>query len=454
MAARSLPSLDFPDVFQFLFRPKRYKVAYGGRGSSKSWSVARALIIRACESSERILCVRELQNSISESVHRLLCDQINLMGLGSLFEIQQQGIYRRPYDSKDRGSEFFFYGIKTNPTKVKSAEGITIAWVEEAEKVSKNSWEVLIPTIRQPGSEIWITFNPDEETDPTYQRFVVDPPPPEQCVSAFVNWHDNPWFPQVLREEKDYLARVDPDAYEHVWNGLCRKNGSSQIFRGKYSIQDFTPPRPDDCDKDNPMWDGPYFGADWGFSQDPVALTKSWIDNGTRLHPRKRLMVEYEAWGLGIETDDIPTLFKRVPGADKYKIRADSSRPETISAVSKKAFCENLGCSFTFNSKFMEPKCPHCGGKPKYLQVEAAEKWSGSVEDGVAYLKNFEQIIFHSRCTHHIEEARLYSYKVDRLTGDVLTDIVDKNNHAFDGLRYAHQPMIKATTSLGVWARL
>src|SRR5258708_6557463 len=241
-------NLAFPQEFEYLFRPARYKVAHGGRGSAKSWSYARALIERAVERPERILCCRELQNSISESVHRLLSDQIEEMGYGALFEVQQNSIYRRPYDTetgKLRGSEFFFYGIKSNTNKIKSAEGITIVWCEEAEKISEGSWEILIPTIRTPGSEIWVSFNPDEENDPTYQRFVVRPPP--DALVHEVNWHQNPYFPEVLRTEMEYLRSVDVEAYEHVWNGQCRRNASSQIFRGKYIIEEFTPPKPADA---------------------------------------------------------------------------------------------------------------------------------------------------------------------------------------------------------------
>src|SRR5258708_4297439 len=215
----------------------------------------------------------------------------------------------------------------------------------------------------------------------------------------------------------EYVRSVDVEAYEHVWNGQCRRNASSQIFRGKYIIEEFTPPNPADAGKD--MWDGPYFGGDWGFANDPVAISKLWIDYQHK--PKQRLYVEYAEGSTGIELDDIPTLFKRIPGVDGRVIRADCSRPETINHVGSKAYCENLVCDFTFNSKAPEPKCPKCGGKAKTLRVEAAEKWKGSVEDGIAFLKTFE-IVFHPRCKKHIQEARLYSYKVDRLTKDVLRE--------------------------------
>jgi phage terminase large subunit len=422
--------LRFPPGYEYLFERHRYKGAYGGRGSSKSWSIARALILAAVNRPERILCARELQNSISESVHRLLCDQIEIMGLGAYFQIQDNGIYRYPYQREidagiSRGSEFFFYGIRTNPTKVKSTEGVTKCWVEEAEKVSHNSWEILIPTIREPGSEIWISFNPDEENDPTYQRFVVNMLQLPDAVIREFNWQDNPWFPETLRQEKDYLYRVDPDAAAHVWGGQCRKNGSSQIFRGKYVVEAFTPPNEDTYADPKLHWDGPYFGADWGFSQDPSTLVKCWIDDNT-CGKGKRLFIEHEAYGVGVELDDTPALFKAVPGCGTRKILADCSRPETISHVARHG----------------------------EMLIEGAEKWSGSVEDGVAFLRSFEQIIIHPRCVHAEQEARLYSFKVDRLTSQVTTEIVDKHNHIWDALRYALQPLIMSVSNLSTWAKL
>lgn len=196
-------------------QPYRYKVAYGGRGSSKSWGVARMLIARAYSKYEKILCCREIQGSIEESVIALLETQIHRMGLTSAFEIQAKKI-----TCLTTGSVFIFEGLKSNVTKIKSMEGITIVWAEEAEKIQKKSWDTLIPTIRAPGSEIWITFNPDDDLDETYLRFVEDPPP--DCYSVQINYHLNPWFPEVLRQEMEYLKAKDYAEYEHVWLGKPR----------------------------------------------------------------------------------------------------------------------------------------------------------------------------------------------------------------------------------------
>lgn len=207
--------LEFPEKLGFLFEPSRYKVLYGGRGSGKSWGVARALLTIGIQKPMRVLCARELQNSITDSVHALLADQIKTMGIEPFYEIQNTVIYGK------NGTEFLFAGLKHNITKIKSFEGVDLCWVEEAQTVSKSSWDTLIPTIRKENSEIWITFNPELDSDETYKRFVVHPP--SNAVVQKVNWSDNPWFPQVLKDEKDDLKERDLDAYLNVWEGNTRQ---------------------------------------------------------------------------------------------------------------------------------------------------------------------------------------------------------------------------------------
>lgn len=213
---------EFPAKLQCLFEPKRYKVLYGGRGGAKSWGVARALLIQGAAKPLRILCAREFQNSISESVHALLSDQIKALGLEAFYEIQNTTIRGR------NGTEIYFAGLRHNVTKIKSFEGVDIVWCEEAQTISKSSWDTLIPTIRKEGSEIWLTFNPSLEADETYQRFVVKPP--SNSVVVKINWSDNPWFPEVLRQEKDDLKEKDPDAYLTVWEGHCRQTLDGAIY--------------------------------------------------------------------------------------------------------------------------------------------------------------------------------------------------------------------------------
>lgn len=384
--------VELPRIMLSLFdKPARYRVCYGGRGAGRSWSFARVLLVKALERCLRILCAREFQNSIADSIHVLLSDQIEVLGLAQYFEVQSTAIYAR------NGSEFVFSGIRTNPTRIKSMEGANIAFIEEAAQITQRSLEILIPTIRAAGSEIWCAFNPDLATDPTYERFVSHPP--ASAIVLKTTFSDNPWFPRALEAERLYLAGVDDDGYRHIYLGEPRQHSDAQVFKGKFIVESFEP---------GTGWDGPYYGADWGFAQDPTTLVKAWI------HERV-LYVEHEAYGVGVDIDRTPTLFDVVPGARHATIRADSGRPETISYMQRHG----------------------------YTNIGSVAKWSGSVEDGIAHLRSYEQIKIHPRCLHTIEEMRLYSFKVDRLSGDIQPDPVDRHNHLIDALRYALTPMIK-----------
>ena len=228
---QAIAQAEFPAKLSILFDPARYKVLYGGRGGAKSWGVARALLIIGARKATRILCAREFQTSIKDSVHKLLSDQIFAMGLQDFYEITQTAIRGK------NGTEFSFAGLKNNVANIKSYEGCDIAWVEEAQTTSKMSWNVLIPTIRKEDSEIWITFNPELETDETYKRFVVDPP--ENSIVQRVNWSDNPWFPETLRLEKDALFARDREAYNTIWEGVCRQTVDGAIFAKEMQQAEF-----------------------------------------------------------------------------------------------------------------------------------------------------------------------------------------------------------------------
>lgn len=213
--------VEFPDKLKPLFQPKRYKVLHGGRGGAKSWGVARALLILGANKPLRILCAREFQNSMDQSVHKLLSDQIMAMGLDSHYEIQKTLIKGK------NGTEFSFEGLRNNIKSIKSFEGADICWVEEAQSVTKQSWDTLIPTIRKAGSEIWITFNPELEEDETYKRFVLSPPADSWIQQ--INFNDNPWFPDVLRAEMEETRKRSEGEYRHIWLGECK-----QILEGTY----------------------------------------------------------------------------------------------------------------------------------------------------------------------------------------------------------------------------
>ncbi len=217
-------SAEFPDKLRFLFKPARYKVVRGGRGSSKSWGFARALLILGASKKLRILCTREVQKSIKDSVHKLLTDQIQLLGLGAHYKVLETEI------RGVNGTEFLFAGLSTQTIEsIKSFEGIDVCWVEEGQGVTKRSWTILIPTIRKEGSEVWCSFNPDLDDDETYIRFVINPPP--DCVSIEMNYHDNPWFPEVLEKERAHAERVMPkDEYENIWLGKCKAAVDGAIY--------------------------------------------------------------------------------------------------------------------------------------------------------------------------------------------------------------------------------
>lgn len=391
---RQRPFTSPPKIQSVLLRPARHKVLYGGRGSAKSWGVAEALVVMSSVARLRILCARELQVSINDSVHKLLVDTIARKGMASAFSITKTGIV-----CVRTGSEFMFKGLRHNVSEIKSMEGIDICWIEEAQRVSEESWGTLTPTIRKDGSEIWLTMNPYSEDDPTYKRFIAGTPP--DTLRELVNYVDNPFFPEVLRLEMEYMKATDFEAYEHIWLGKPKGRSKSQIFAGKYRVDAFEPPAGVTF----------FYGADWGFAQDPTVLIRCYI------HDRK-LFIDQESYGVGVELDEIPQLFDSVPGSRKWTIKADNARPETISHVANKGF-----------------------------SITAADKWPGSVEDGIEFVRSFEEVVIHERAKHTADEFRLYSYKTDPRTEEVLPIVVDKHNHCIDAIRYSLDQQIKIGSS-------
>lgn len=390
-----MKNFELPEkLLFFLSEQKRYKVAYGGRGSGKSWTAARCLILFAMKSKIRVLCTRQLQTSIKDSVHKLLCDSIYDLELEPFFDITRDTIRCH------NGSEFIFKGLQNQTNEIKSIEGIDFCWVEEAQSVSEESWEILIPTIRKENSEIWVTFNPDREEDATYTRFVLNSPP--DSIIQLINYNDNPWFPDVLRKEMEYDKQVDYAKYEHIWLGKTVVNTDAQVYHDKFEQKEFVTP-------DNVTL---YYGADWGFANDPTAVIRCFIKE-------QCLYIDYESGGVGVEFEELPQLFNKIPEITKWDIRADSARPETISYMSRQGY-----------------------------KVKACPKWKGSVEDGIEYIRSFRKIYVHPRCRHTYEEFKFYSYKQDKNTGDILPVVLDKNNHYMDALRYALNPYIQKNISI------
>lgn len=377
-----------------LIPPRRFKVVKGGRGSAKSFSTAKLLLWKGMEQRCFVLCAREFQNSIADSVHKLLSEQVEELGMLDFYKITKDSIIGK------NGTRFMFRGVHGNINSIKSIPGITDVWLEEAHTMSAYSWEVLEPTIREPGSEFWVTYNPEGEDDPTHVKFCGPEGPPPDSIVIEANWRDNPWFPDILKVQKEHMEKTNPDLAMHIWEGQVRSNSDAQVFKGKWSVENF---------EINPKWEGPYFGADWGFSVDPTALTKTYIDT-----ENQTIYIAEEAGGVGIELDHIEKLFDTVKETRTRRIRADNARPETISYLKRKGF-----------------------------DIIAADKWKGSVEDGIEFLKNYK-IVIHGSCPETRKEFRLYSYKVDKLTNDVTVKIVDAYNHYIDSLRYGLDPMIAA----------
>lgn len=396
---------NLADWAQPLFQPSRYKCLFGGRGSGKSWAIAEALLIIGLTRKIRVLCAREFQISIKDSVHHLLKERIEALGLGHYYQVLRDAIVAQ------NGSTFLFKGVRHNVQSIKSMSGITHCWLEEAQTISAESWKIIVPTIREEESEIWVSFNPVHKTDPIYQELVSTVR--SNAYVERVNWDRNPYFPAVLDEERRQMQATDMDAYLHIWEGGFWEKSEAQILNGKWVVEDFEP--------DPETWDGPYHGGDWGFSTDPTAAVKLWI------HQRK-LFVEQESYAHQLELDDIGRLWiADIPEIDRHVVRADSSRPETISHVKRGRRASQT-----------DPGCP------PIPMLEAVEKWPGSVEDGIAHLRSYEKIVVHPRCKHFQEEARLYCYKVDRISGDILPIVVDAHNHLIDATRYALAPLIQA----------
>jgi phage terminase large subunit len=380
------------DVFDKPRGSVRYRGSYGGRGSAKSVTFAKMAAVFGYAEPLRILGTRELQVSIKESFYAEVVSAIESEPfLKSHYDIGESFIKGK------NGTEFIFRGLRHNMDSIKSMAQIDICIVEEAENVPESSWQKLIPTIRSPGSEIWVIWNPQREGSPVDIRFKKNPP--KKSIIVEMNWRDNPWFPDVLNEERmNDLERMDGSTYYHIWEGAYLKASKSVIFGKNIVVKDFN--------KDNDTY---YQGLDYGFSQDPDAAIRCFIKDDS-------LYISDEAGGREIELDQKSEFIKKsIPRFEEFYTRADSSRPETTSYLKR-------------------------NGLPL---VENVEKWPGSVQDGIAFIKSFKNVFIHPDCIQTIKELSLYSYKTDKLSGDILPDIVDSNNHYIDALRYALAPIIK-----------
>lgn len=394
---------ELPKITRNFAKPARTRVFKGGRGSGKTRGLAKRSAIRIYQLAELgvegvFLASREHLNSLDESSMEEIKAAIGSEPwLAAYFDIGEKYIRTR-----NGRINYAFAGLRHNLDSIKSKARIIGNWTDEAESVSEAAWRKLVNTLREEGPgwhvENWISYNPESPESATHKRFVKDPA--EDCLVTTVNWTDNPYFPAVLNKQRLEDQRLRPETYDHVWGGEFLTLTEAQIFAGKYAVRDFEPGHD---------WDGPYDGLDFGFALDPTAAVRCYIHDD-------RLWIRHEAGRTKLELDDTAEyIADRVPGFGEYVVRADSARPESISYLKR-------------------------NGVP---QIEGAEKWKGCVEDGVEFLKSFEEVVIHSDCTQTAREFRLYSYKVDRQSGDILPVIVDANNHFIDAIRYAVGPMIK-----------
>lgn len=394
-----------PKLIPVFSGPARYRGAFGGRGSGKTRGFAKMTAVDGYRLGRAgvsgiMLCGREHLNSLDESslaeVKAAIASEQFLM---DYYEMGEK--YVR---SKDGRIRYAFSGMRHNLGAIRSKSRILRAWIDEAEHVSENAWRTLIPTVRDQdedgrwSSEIWISWNPEMDGSATDLRFRKVQPKNSKIVE--LNWTDNPWFPEVLEQERQDDERLRPETYEHVWEGQYLEITEAQIFFGKFEIDEFDV---------QPDWGGPYHGLDFGFSQDPTAATQSFIHDSV-------LYIRREAVKKRLELDaTVRFLTTEIPRMAMYRTRADSSRPDSISYL-----CNN--------------------GMPL---VVGAVRGKGSIEDGIEYIKSFDKVVIHPDCPETAKEFRRYSYKMDRLSGDILPVIVDRYNHCIDSLRYALEPMIR-----------
>ena len=362
----------------------RYLGAHGGRGSAKSHFFAELWLDESVQDKFDFVCLRETLKSLEFSVKKLLESKIQTYNAGAYFDVQDRRI------TSVHGGVTIFEGMQNHTSdSIKSLEGFDRSWFEEAQAASDKSLTLLRPTIRKERSQLWFSWNPDLPTDPIDVLLRGDSKPPRSVVIE-VNYEDNPWFPEELREEMEYDKQRDPDKFAHVWRGQYRKNSEARVFKN-WKVAEF------DID---PAWTLRQ-GADWGFSVDPSVLVQCAIVGRT-------LYIAHEAYRVGCEIDFLPDLFGTIPEAERWPTIADSARPETISHMQRHGF-------------------------PKML---AAIKGARSLEEGIQFLQSFD-IIVHPRCIHTIDELTSYSYEIDDLTGLVLPKLKDKDNHVIDAIRYA-----------------
>jgi len=370
----------------------------GGRGGAKSEALSALGVLESFIDDGVILCCREIQKSIADSLYATIVSTIYKYELQSYFKIIQGEI-----TNNLTGARFIFAGLKSNITSIKSINKLRVVLVDEAENVTDNSWSYLRPTPRYGQVRFYVVFNPRFEQDATWQQFIVNKD--DRTLHITINWHDNPWFPDALERQRQRDLKGDAGRYAWIWEGQFLKISDNSILAKKLKMLDF---------EINPTFGTPYIGIDWGFSVDPTAIIECYIFQDS-------LYIRNAASKVGLELDDTGAyLIDHVPNVLKYTSRADCARPETISKVKK-----------------------------EILLIKGCTKWKGSVEDGVVALQTFKAIYIHPDAQCCFAELAAYSYKTDD-SDNPTTDIEDKNNHYADALRYAIEPIVRPSNIVRV----
>jgi len=420
--ADSTLSIHTPRAFRPLLEPFIYKGASGGRSACKSHFFCESLIEDTLISHTRAACIREVQNSLKESVKQTIEDKIKIMGLSSVFKVTEREI-TGPNDGL-----IVFKGVTSNTSdRLKSLEGFNRCYVEEAQSLSQQSVDDLIPTIRSPGSEMWFAWNPLDKSDPVDSFFAENEDDPD-FVRIHVTYKDNPWLPEKSRRDMERMKIRDPEKYAHVWLGKYRTMSEARVFKN-WTTKAFETP-------EDAVF---YFGADWGYSIDPSVLIRCFIDGRT-------LYIDQEVYRVGCEIDHSPFLFagmddeelqrlspdayqslkaknvqwRGISGARKWPITADSARPETIAYMRRHGFD----------------------------QIRPSIKGPGSVMEGVEFLQSYD-VVIHPRCRHTIDEFTFYAWKTDPRTNEIIPVLEDKKNHVIDSVRYAIE-RLRRTSNWGV----
>ncbi|UPT53277.1 terminase large subunit [Synechococcus phage Ssp-JY38] len=387
------------EKFLFLLEPFRHKALFGGRGSAKSHTIATVLVLLSrmrkkdrpiCRNPLQsdallIVCARQFQNSIRDSVKELIEQKIKLHGFADEFDITEREIKH-----KVTGTRFIFIGLDRNPDSAKSLEGADICWVEEARTINKRSFEILVPTVRKPGSELWWSWNPEYREDPVDAYFRGSVVPPGARVQQ-VGIEDNPYFYLTeLPNEMWFMQQHNQARYEHIWLGGYDDNFDTKVFTnveiGRVNVPEYCAPR---------------YGLDFGFGQDPSFLVKVYI-----IEELRTVYIARE-WRGCVPLRQLPVALRETLEDESDFIRADSAQPVAIEYLETEGF-----------------------------SIAGAVKGPGSIKAGITWLQGYK-IVIDPDCEYMREEARLYSWQIDKITKKVLNVPVDAHNHGWDAIRYA-----------------